>query len=85
MLTVVLFVCLFFAGCHYLLYYPQWVLGAGRLSSLAVGGGAGGGWPFYGGEGHFQKHYWFWEVISRCESINWGVIFINFIKVVNKQ
>ena len=49
------------------------------------GGGGGGGWPFYGGEGHFQKHYWFWEVISRCESINWGVIFINFIKVVNKQ
>ena len=50
MLTVVLFVCLFFAGCHYLLYYPQWVLGAGRLSSLAVGGEGGGG----GVGGHFM-------------------------------
>ena len=51
-----------------------------------VGGGGGGGWlAILSGEGHFQKHYWFWGVIFMCESINWGVIFITFMKVVNKQ
>lgn len=65
-------------------YYPQWVLGAGRLSSLAVGGGGLVG-HFMGGKVIFKNIIGFGGVIFRCESINWGVIFINFMKVVNKQ
>ena len=39
--------------------FAQWVLGAGRLSSLAVGGGGGGGGggvgQFIGGKAIFRK------------------------------
>ena len=38
--------------------FAQWVLGAGRLSSLAVGGGGGGGGgggPVLGGEFIFRN------------------------------
>ena len=58
-------------------YYPQWVLGAGRLSSLAVGGGGLVG-HFMGGKVIFKDIIGFGGVILRCESINRGGHFYKF-------
>lgn len=47
------------------------------VRSLFTCGGRGGGSHFAGG--HFENIDWFWEAIY--ESITWGVILVDFMKV----
>ena len=63
-------------------------MGLRGWSFIIFGSGWGGGGVvghFMGGKVIFKNTIGLGGVFFRCESINWGVIVINFMKVVNKQ